>query len=78
VSHCRYEGECLPGSKRNATDHSDSARSASSKSHHTGSDSGFVEKHQPGRVKQALLSNPTSARSGHICSHSLGCLQAFF
>jgi hypothetical protein len=25
-----------------------------------------------------LLSNPTSARSGHICSLSLGGLQTFF
>jgi hypothetical protein len=32
----------------------------------------------PGGVKQALLSDPTSARSGHICSLSLGSLQAFF
>jgi hypothetical protein len=36
------------------------------------------EKHQPGRVKQALLSEPTSTSSGYICSLSLSSLQAFF
>ena len=46
------------------TDHSRSARSSSSKSYHGGRDCSFVEKHQLGGVKQALLSDPTSARSG--------------
>jgi len=78
VPHCRYEGDRLPGPKRNATDYSHSTRSASSKSYHSGSDSRFVEKHQSGGIKQALLSDPTSARSSHICSFSLGSLQAFF
>jgi hypothetical protein len=78
VPQCRYEGDCLPASKRNTTDHSDSPRSTPSEPHHAGGDSSFVKKHQSGRVKQPLLSNPTSARSGHICSLSLGGLQAFF
>jgi hypothetical protein len=78
VPHCRYKGDRLPGSKRNATDHSDSPRSAPPEPHHAGGDSSFVKKHQSGRVKQALLSNPTSARASHICSLSLGSLQAFF
>jgi hypothetical protein len=65
------------GSKGNATDHSDPPRSAPPEPHHAGGNSSFVKKHQSGRVKQALLSNPTSARASHICSLSLGSLQAF-
>ena len=78
VPHRSYERDCLPGSKRNATDHSHPPRSAPSEPHHAGGDSGLVEKYQPGGVKQTLLSDPTSTRSGHICSLSFGGLQAFF
>jgi hypothetical protein len=78
VPHCRYKGDCLPASKRNATNHSNSPRSAPSEPHHAGGDSSFIKKHQFCRIKQPLLSNPTSARSSHICSLSLGGLQAFF
>jgi hypothetical protein len=67
----------VPSSKRNATDYSHSPQSASSEPHHAGGNSGFVKKHQPGGVKQALLPDPTSASSGYICSLSLGSLQAF-
>lgn len=78
VPHCRYESDCLPASKRNATNHSNSPLSAPSEPHHAGGDSSFIKKHQFCRIKQPLLSNPTSARSSHICSLSLGGLQAFF
>jgi hypothetical protein len=40
--------------------------------------SSSFEKHQPGGVKQALFSYPTSARSRDICSLPFGSLQAFF
>ena len=78
VPHCGYEGDCLPGSKRNATDHSDPPWSAPSEPHHAGGDSSFIKKHQSCRIKQPLLSYPTSARSSHICSLPLGSLQTFF
>ena len=41
-------------------------------------DRGLVDKHQPGGIKHALLSNPTSARSRHIRSLPFSSLQAFF
>jgi hypothetical protein len=78
VAHCRNKRDCLPASKRNPTDYSGPPRSAPSGPHHAGGDSSFVEKHQSCRIKQPLLSKPTSARSSHICSLSLGGLQAFF
>jgi hypothetical protein len=78
VPHRSYESDCPPDSKRNATNHSHTPRSPPSETHHGCRDSSFIEKHQLGGVKQALLSNPASARSGHICSLSLGSLQAFF
>ena len=41
-------------------------------------DRGLVDKHQPGGIKHALLSDRTSACSRHIRSLPLGSLQAFF
>ena len=46
--------------------------------HQVCADRGLVDKHQPGGIKHALLSHPTSARSRHICSLPFGRLQAFF
>jgi len=73
-----YERDCLPGAKRYATDHSHPPPSAPSEPNHAGGDGGFVEKYQSGGVKQALLSDPKSTRSRHICSLSFSSLQAFF
>ena len=41
-------------------------------------DRGLVDKHQPGRIKHPLLSDPTSACSRHVRSLPFGSLQAFF
>jgi hypothetical protein len=38
----------------------------------------LVDKHQPGGVKHALLSHPTSARASDIGSLLLCRMQAFF
>jgi hypothetical protein len=46
--------------------------------HHVGADRSLVDKDQPGRIKHALLSYPTSPRASHVCSLSLFGLQAFF
>jgi len=73
-----YEGDRLPFSKRDVADQSDTSRSTPTEPHHIGADSSLVDKHQPGGIKHALLSNPTSARAGHVCSLSFLGLQAFF
>ena len=72
------ERDCLPRAKRNCADHPDAARSPSPQPCQVRADRSLVEKHQPGGVKQALFSYPTSARSRDICSLAFGSLQAFF
>jgi len=59
-------------------DHPDATWSASPQPCQIGADRRLVDKYQPGRIKHALLSYPTSARSRHICSLPFGSLQAFF
>src|ERR1700745_3822480 len=39
---------------------------------------GLVDKDKPRRIKQTLLSNPASARTGYVSSMLLGSVQAFF
>ena len=52
--------------------------SAASQPHHVGADRSLVDKHQAGRIKHALLSDPAPARAGHVRSLPLRGLQAFF
>src|SRR5262249_51992982 len=59
-------------------DQPDASRSAPAEPHHVGTDRSLVDKDQPGWIKHALLSNPTSACAGHVCSLSFFGLQAFF
>src|ERR1700676_4960086 len=78
VAQGGHEGDCLPCSERNGADHPDAPWSSPPEPHHVGADRRLIDKHQPGRIKHALLSNPTSARLRHICSLPFGSLQAFF
>src|SRR5712691_771070 len=78
VPQGRHEGDRPPFSKRDMADQPDAARSPSPEPHHVGADRSLVDKHQPSGVKHALLSDPTSARSGHICSLPFHGLQTFF
>src|SRR6266446_2330079 len=78
VAQGGHEGDRLPRSKRNGADHPDASWSSPPEPHHVGADRGLIDKHQPGGIKHALLSNPTSARAHHICSLPFRSLQAFF
>src|SRR5262245_11756303 len=73
-----HEGDCLPFAEGDMPDQPDASRSAPAEPHHVGTDRSLVDKDQPGWIKHALLSNPTSARAGHVCSLSFFGLQAFF
>ena len=73
-----HEGDRLPFAKRNAADQPHSPRSAPPEPRHIGADRSLVDKHQPGGVKHALLSDPASARAGHVCPLTFRGLQAFF
>jgi len=50
---------------------------ATAQSHHLGSDRGFVEEHQPGRLKFALLAAPAPTRPRHVGPLLFGGVQAF-
>src|ERR1700674_2604768 len=68
VTQGGHEGDRLPCSKRDTADQPDAPRRTSSEPYHIGADRSLVDKHQSSGIKHALLSDPTSARSGHICS----------
>src|SRR6476619_6007784 len=76
VAQGSNEGDRLPCSKRNGADHTVAARRPPPDPHQVCADRGLVDKHQPGGIKHALLSDPTSACSRHIRSLPFGSLQA--
>lgn len=78
VTQARHKGYRLPMSLRHMADQSLATRATPSEPHHIGSGRGLVEKHQPRRVKQALLSDPLSARQSDVGSVSLRRPQTFF
>ena len=78
VAQGGHKGDCLPCSERNAADHSLATWRPPVEPHQVRADRRLVDKQQPGGIKHALLSHPTSARLRDICSLSLGRLQAFF
>ena len=78
MAQAGYEGDGFPMPVRCVSDQSHAARAATSQPHHIGAGGGLVDKDKPGRIKQTLLSNPASARTGHVRSLLLGSVQAFF
>jgi hypothetical protein len=60
------------------TDEPLAARATAPDTDHIRGDRRLVDKHQPRRIKEPLLPNPTSARSRYVFSMSLGCAEAFF
>jgi hypothetical protein len=78
VTQGGHERDRLPFSERDVADHPAATRSAPSEPHHIGADRSLVDKYQSSGIKHALLSDPTSARAGHIGSLPLLRLQAFF
>src|SRR5215468_6281173 len=61
-----HEGDHLPFPTRGTPDQLDASRTATPKPHHLGGDRSLVNKHQPGWIKHALLSDPAPARPGHV------------
>src|SRR5436853_2605747 len=78
VAQGGHEGDRLPCSKRHGANHPAASYSPPPEPGHVRADRSLVNKHQPGGIKHALLSDPTSARSRHICPLPFGSLQAFF
>src|SRR5271167_1354166 len=61
-----YEGDCFPMSMRSVVDQSFATRSTAAQPHHRGVRAGFVDEHQPGWIKHALLAHPASACARHV------------
>ena len=59
-----HEGNRLPFAKRNTADQPHSPRSAPPEPRHIGADRSLVDKHQPGGVKHALLSDSSVGARG--------------
>jgi hypothetical protein len=78
ISQTGHEGDRFPMPVRRVANQSRAPWAPPSKSHHLSGGGGLVDKHQPGRVKHALLSIPAPARAGHVCSVMLRGAQAFF
>src|SRR5260370_1797040 len=78
MAQAGHESEGLPVAVRHLPDQSLAAGAAASRPHLVGAGGGLVEKHQPRRVKHALLSIPTPARAGYVRSVLLRGAQAFF
>jgi hypothetical protein len=72
------ESDGLPSSLRHIINHPLATWSAAVEPHHVGTDRRLVDKDQMGRVKQALLSDPTPACPSHVRPLPFGCPQAFF
>jgi hypothetical protein len=72
------KGDRFPMSVWHRCDQSLAARAAASEPHHVCASGGLVNKHQPGGIKQALLSYPTSAGASDIGSLLLLRVQTFF
>ena len=78
MAQAGYEGDGFPMPVRCISDQSHAARAATSQPHHIGAGGSLIDKDKPRRIKQTLLSNPASARTGHVRSLLLGSIQAFF
>lgn len=72
------KGDRFPMSVWDRCDQSLAARAAASEPHHVCASGSLVNKHQPGGIKQALLSYPTSAGASDIGSLLLLRVQTFF
>jgi hypothetical protein len=78
VAQAGDEGDCFPMSVGDRCDQSLTARTAASNPYHVCAGGGLVNKHQPGGVKHALLSYPTSTGASDVGSLLLGRVQTFF
>ena len=63
---------------RCVTNQSNAPQTSTVEPHHLGAGSGLVDKHQPRRVKHALLSNPASPRARDVGSSLLRGAKTFF
>jgi hypothetical protein len=78
VAQAGYEGDGLPMPVRRVANQSNAPWASTVEPHHLGAGSGLVDKHQSGRVKHVLLSNPATSRTGDVGSILFSGANAFF
>src|SRR5712671_2580950 len=66
LTEARDERQRFPVSHWHIPDQTLSARVPTVRPHHVGRDCSFVDKYEVGRIKQALLADPASARPSHV------------
>jgi hypothetical protein len=78
LTQASNERHRLPVPHGRVRDQAFAAGAPAVKAHHIGGHRRFVDKYEAGRVKQALLANPASARASHIGALALLRPQGFF
>jgi hypothetical protein len=78
VTERGHEGDGLPVPMRHTINQPHATWSATVEPHHVRADCRLIEKYQPCRVKQALLSDPTPACPSHVRAMLFRRPQAFF
>src|SRR5262249_57540479 len=73
-----HEGDYLPMSMRRVADEPLATRSTAAQPHHRSVAAGFVDEHQPRRVKHALLAHPAPTCAGYVRTLLLCRVQSFF
>src|SRR5262245_63478530 len=61
-----HKGDCSPMAMRRVADEPLATRSTAAQPHHRSVRAGFVDEHQPRRVKHALLAHPAPACEGYV------------
>src|SRR3989442_5362415 len=81
MPRCRrppHEGDCFPMSMRRVVDEPLATRSTAAQPHHRSGRAGFVDEHQPRRVKHALLAHPAPAWGATSARFRSAAYRVFF
>ena len=78
MAQAGYQRDRLPMPMRNKADQPLTAGSAAPQPYHIGAGGRFIDEHQPGRVKQKLLSPPAATCAGDVRPLLLRGAQALF
>ena len=78
IAQASHESDRFPMPVRRVAVQSRAPQTTASQPNHLGGCGSLVNKHQPGRLKHALLSMPALSRAGHVRPVLLRGAQAFF
>jgi hypothetical protein len=78
MAQAGYQSDRLPMAMRNQADQTFTAGTTAVQPHHVGAGGRFINKHQPSRIKQKLLTPPAATCAGHVWPLLLRGAQALF